>query len=178
MHQYSDLVMLFNDCFLASHNTELVKGDVEPIYLPADNAHPHHRIVFAHGYYASGMHEIAHWCLAGQKRRELVDYGYWYCPDGRNTAQQQAFEAVEIKPQAIEWGLCAAAGFRFNVSTDNLNGSAEPDRAGFQRKVYHQVMAYLDSGFPARAAQFMAVLANFYQRQPVTAADFTLPEAR
>lgn len=177
MHQYSDLIMLFNDCFLASHNTVLVRGDDEPIYLPADSDSPHHRVVFAHGYYASGLHEIAHWCLAGEQRRQQVDYGYWYCPDGRDDAQQKAFEAVEVKPQAIEWGLCVAAGFRFNVSTDNLSGSAEPDRAGFQRKVHGQVLRYLEDGFPPRAAHFMAALAKFYGQKPPVAADFPLPEA-
>ncbi|WKE64169.1 elongation factor P hydroxylase [Gallaecimonas kandeliae] len=177
MHQYPDLISLFNATFLASHNTELVRGDDEPIYLPADGEHPHHRVVFAHGYYASALHEIAHWCLAGDQRRELVDYGYWYCPDGRDNAQQKAFEEVEVKPQAIEWGLCAAAGFRFNVSTDNLNGSAEPDRQGFQQKVHAQVLAYLEHGFPPRAARFMEVLAEFYGRGPVTAADFGWEQA-
>ncbi|GAM69307.1 transporting ATPase [Vibrio sp. JCM 19236] len=26
------------------------------------------------------MHEIAHWCVAGPKRRLLEDFGYWYEP--------------------------------------------------------------------------------------------------
>ena len=101
-------------------NTELVAGDDEPIYLPADAEHRHHRIVFAHGFYASALHEIAHWLVAGAKRRDQEDYGYWYCPDGRDKAQQLAFEQVEVKPQAIEWALSVAAGFNFNVSVDNL----------------------------------------------------------
>ncbi|WP_406663384.1 elongation factor P hydroxylase [Gallaecimonas sp. GXIMD1310] len=172
MHHYRDLITLFNDTFLASHNTELVRGDDEPIYLPASVGHERHRIVFAHGYYASALHEIAHWCLAGAERRQQVDYDYWYCPDGRNSAQQQAFEQVEVKPQAIEWGLCLAAGFRFNVSTDNLNGSAEPDRQGFQEKVRTQALHYVAQGFPVRAGQFMTVLAGFYGQLVPCAADF------
>ncbi len=59
-HRISDLIRLFNDEFLASHNTVLVRGGDEPIYLPADAEHPRHRIVFARGFYASALHELAH----------------------------------------------------------------------------------------------------------------------
>ncbi|PPS58814.1 hypothetical protein CRX72_23640 [Pantoea sp. BRM17] len=62
----------------------LIKGDDEPIYLPADAESPWHRVVFAHGFYASALHEISHWCIAGDARRQQVDFGYWYCPDGRD----------------------------------------------------------------------------------------------
>ncbi|MGC6745047.1 elongation factor P hydroxylase [Escherichia coli] len=47
-------------------NTRLIKGDDEPIYLPADAEVPYNRIVFAHGFYASAIHEISHWCIAGK----------------------------------------------------------------------------------------------------------------
>lgn len=174
-HDYRDLIRLFNRTFEQSHNTHLVKGDDEPVYLPADETHLRHRIIFAHGYYASAMHELAHWFIAGEKRRELEDYGYWYNPDGRDAAQQAEFEKVEIKPQAVEWGLCVAAGFKFNVSTDNLNG-AEPDRESFKRNVKAQVDIYLEKGFPTRAAQFMRVLAAHYEQPyPITAGQFEEP---
>src|SRR5690606_41366486 len=84
----ADLIRLFDDEFRASHNTVLVRGGDEPIYLPADEQHPQHRVIFAHGFYASALHEIAHWCIAGPERRLLVDYGYWYRPDGRTEAEQ------------------------------------------------------------------------------------------
>ena len=35
-HRYEDLIEIFNNTFLESENTILVKGDDEPIYLPAD----------------------------------------------------------------------------------------------------------------------------------------------
>ncbi|KAG1715819.1 hypothetical protein ID866_1337 [Astraeus odoratus] len=127
-------------CFADDFNTRLIKGDDEPIYLPADAEVPYNRIVFAHGFYASGLHEISHWCIAGKARRELVDFGYWYCPDGRDAATQGQFEDVEVKPQALEWLFCVAAGFPFNVSCDNLEGDFEPDRIVFQRRVHAQVM--------------------------------------
>jgi len=164
MHRYQDLIDLFNATFSNTYKTVLVKGQHEPIYMPANGVQKLHQIVFAHGYFASALHEIAHWCLAGEKRRLLEDYGYWYCPDGRNSEQQAEFEKVEIKPQAIEWAFSLAANKPFKVSTDNLNG-APVDALAFQQKVGHQAKRYLENGFPARAAQFIDVLQIFYQSE-------------
>jgi hypothetical protein len=155
----------------------LVKGNDEPIYLPAHHtdigipAKPYAQVVFAHGFYASALHEIAHWCLAGEQRRTLVDFGYWYCPDGRTAEQQAKFQQVEIKPQAIEWALCISAGFSFNVSCDNISGDEfgqQPDRHQFQKTIFKQVKAYLEEGFPKRAQQLMHRLAQFYSTQVPT----------
>ena len=77
---------LFDGLFLASENTCLLQGGAEPVYLPADADHPQNRIVFRLDYAASALHEIAHWCIAGAARRRLIDYGYWYSPDGRDSA--------------------------------------------------------------------------------------------
>lgn len=154
------LIDLFNRTF-GDFNTRLVRGTDEPIYLPADHQTPYHRIVFAHGFFASALHEIAHWCIAGKQRRLLEDYGYWYCPDGRNQAQQAEFERVEIKPQAIEWAFTEAAGRRFQVSTDNLNG-APPNREAFTRNVEAQLNWYREHGFPERAARFIAALSDTF----------------
>lgn len=49
-HHYQQLIDLFDSCFAEEFNTRLVKGDDEPIYLPADDDTPYHRIVFAHGF--------------------------------------------------------------------------------------------------------------------------------
>ncbi|GAA0858438.1 elongation factor P hydroxylase [Aliiglaciecola litoralis] len=163
VHQYQDLIKLFDQCFAQSENTRLVKGDGEPVYLPA-KGNECHQVVFAHGYYASALHEIAHWCIAGKARRQLEDYGYWYCPDGRNAQQQAEFELVEVKPQAIECAFSEAAGFAFKVSTDNLDG-VEPDRIAFETRVRNQLAEYQKSGFPARAAQFIEALRQFYGSQ-------------
>ena len=175
-HHYSQLIELFDGCFLDDFTTRLIKGDDEPIYLPADESVPYNRVVFAHGYYASGLHEISHWCIAGAERRKLVDFGYWYCPDGRDTETQGKFEAAEIKPQALEWLFSVAAGFPFNVSCDNLEGDHEPDRIAFQRKVQAQVLAYLENGIPPRPARLIAALQAFYSTPPLTAAQFPWPD--
>ncbi|MDX7990103.1 elongation factor P hydroxylase [Xenorhabdus sp. Reich] len=175
-HHYHQLIEIFDNCFSDDCNTRLIKGDDEPIYLPADNDVSYNRIVFAHGFYASGLHEISHWCIAGKERRKRVDFGYWYCPDGRDAQTQGEFEKVEIKPQSLEWLFCVAADFPFNVSCDNLEGDFEPDRLAFHRKVHEQVMQYLENGIPTRAARFIQGLQSFYNTPPLKAEHFPYPE--
>lgn len=161
---YTDLINIFDETFYSSTNTRLEKGADEPVYLPVDEQCEYNRIIFAHGYYASALHEIAHWCIAGNQRRKLQDYGYWYCPDGRNQTQQQEFEQVEVKPQAIEWAFCLATGHKFNVSTDNLNGF-QADTQAFTAKVTSQLKCYQQNGFPERAQHFIDALCYFYEPQ-------------
>lgn len=165
MHDYKDLIVIFENCFLQEYNTILVRGDEEPIFLPADSHRKHNEVVFAHGYFASALHETAHWLIAGEKRRQLVDFGYWYAPDGRTSDQQQLFLKAEVKPQAMEWILSKAAGFRFYVSLDNLNGQ-ESDTTIFKEAVYQQVKTYCESGLPKRAKTFREALCKFYKTDP------------
>lgn len=162
-YHYQDLIQLFNHCFADKYNTRLMKGEGEPVYLPADETRPYHAIFFAHGFFRSALHECAHWFVAGPRRRLLEDYGYWYEPDGRTKEQQAIFESVEVKPQAIEWILTAATGHPFQVSADNLNGDFEPDPERFKRAVHQQVIRFCEQGLPARAERFRAELARFYQ---------------
>jgi elongation factor P hydroxylase len=160
-HAIGDLVDLFDDEFRLSDNTVLIRGGAEPIYLPADAEHPHHRVIFAHGFYASALHEIAHWCIAGAERRLLVDYGYWYRPVGRSEEEQVEFERVEARPQALEWAFSIAAGFPFNVSADNLSG-IPVDLSAFRTRVHAELCRYAGQGFPPRALRFLARLHEFY----------------
>jgi elongation factor P hydroxylase len=175
IHNYQDLIQLFDHSFAIIENTRLVKGSDEPIYLPAGDKCNYHQIVFAHGYFASALHEVAHWCIAGKERRLLQDYGYWYCPDGRDQTQQTEFEQVEVRPQAIEWAFSIAANKDFRVSTDNLSG-VPADAQVFQYRVREQALAYLHHGFPARAQHFIQVLHGFYRTAPLQAQKFTRPE--
>jgi elongation factor P hydroxylase len=162
MHEYQDLITIFNSCFLEKYNTLLVKGVDEPLYLPADESRLHNTLIFAHGFFASALHECSHWLIAGENRRKLVDFGYWYVPDGRTPSEQELFQSVEVKPQAMEWILSKAAGYRFRVSIDNLNGS-ESDTASFKQAVYQQVQTYCEKGLSARAELFRHTLCQFYQ---------------
>lgn len=171
-HDCQDLIRLFADCFAVDYNTCLVAGGQEPEYLPAAGGQPQHRIIFAHDYFRSALHEVAHWCVAGAERRKLVDFGYWYAPDGRDAEQQRTFERVEVKPQALEWLFCTAAAHPFRVSLDNLSGE-ETDPEPFQRAVRQQVLSYLDTGVPARPARFIqALIATYRPDRPMRRSEF------
>ncbi len=161
-HRPRDLISIFNELFAEAENTRLIRGGSEPVYLPASEACSYHQVVFAHGFFSSALHEIAHWCLAGQQRRLLVDYGYWYAADGRSREQQREFERVEVKPQALEWVLSEACGKGFRISVDNLSGEST-DPAPFKRAVYQQVLTYCRQGLPARAETLFQALNKFYQ---------------
>ena len=162
IHDIDDLILLFDGVFADRYRTRLVRGEDEPIYLPADGRHDHHRIVFAHGFFASALHEISHWCIAGEKRRQLEDYGYWYEPDGRDAERQREFEQVEIAPQALESLFSEACGRRFHVSVDNLGGP-EVDRDAFAARVDARAARYRETGLPQRAEAFRATLEAFYR---------------
>lgn len=162
-HAASDLIRLFNAAFAASHNTVLLGGGSEPVYLPADVHNPRHRIIFTRDYFASALHEIAHWCLAGKQRRLQVDYGYWYHPDGRTAGEQAKFERVECKPQAIEWAFHLAAGSTFRVSADNLTGAAV-NTSAFRERILVQLHHYCQRGFPPRAQRCINILCGFYRQ--------------
>lgn len=171
-HQYQDLIAIFNQTFFTDYQTQLELGGDEPVYLPADEQTPYHRIIFARGFYASALHEIAHWCVAGPERRLLEDFGYWYEPDGRSAQVQAEFERVEVKPQAYEWILAQSAGFPFSVSCDNLHGDHEPDRLVFMHKVHQQVLGILKTGLPPRVARLSQALRAFYHTPPLSADQF------
>ncbi len=71
-HHYEQLIEIFNSCFADEFNTRLIKGDDEPIYLPADAEVPYNRIVFAHGFYASAIHES--WWGSSSARAWVQDW--------------------------------------------------------------------------------------------------------
>lgn len=135
------LISLFNTLF-TRHNVQLVRGEHEPEYFPECHSKPA-RIEFAHGFFASALHEISHWCIAGSRRRQLADFGYWYAPDGRSAAQQQAFELVEIKPQALECLFTLACRRPFQVSQDNLFANFDTSTSTFATDVYQQATHYI-----------------------------------
>lgn len=172
------LERVFARCFRASHATLLLGGAGEPLYRPAAGAGDVSRLYYRADYFASALHEAAHWCIAGEARRRLVDFGYWYVGDGRSTAQQRRFEAVEYKPQALEWIFSRACGWRFRVSLDNLDGECDFRGAGtFHRRILRQVSAWCEDGLPPRAGRFYAALcAEFGTTVPVPALAFSLAE--
>lgn len=165
-HSTETLVKLFNQTFIDTYNTELICCEDEPIYRPADSQYPHHRIIFAHGFFASALHEISHWCVAGKERRLLEDFGYWYEPDGRSAERQAEFEKVEVKPQALEWIFSQSADFTFHFSADNIALNNQPSEE-FKQAVYQQVKHYLEHGLPTRALMWSECLINHYRSNQV-----------
>jgi elongation factor P hydroxylase len=159
------LIEVFDSLFVPSEQTRLVRGAGEPLYRPRAEADGCDEVIFAHGFFASALHEIAHWCVAGRERRRLLDYGYWYKPDGRTAEEQREFEQVEVRPQALEWIFSRAAGVTFHFSADNLGAAnaVDPESwALFQARVAEQARAYVASGLPARARRFADALAARY----------------
>jgi elongation factor P hydroxylase len=156
------LERVFADCFLAGFNTRLVGGAREPLYAPATETGECHRLYYREDYFASALHEAAHWCIAGPARRRRVDFGYWYAPDGRSASRQRAFEAVEYRPQAMEWHFARACGYRFRISLDNLDGGddAIADSAPFKLRVWQQAMYWQSAGLPPRAERFAMALSR------------------
>lgn len=175
-HEIETLIALFNATFEKTRNTRLICCEAEPIYRPADAVTPYHRIVFAHGFFASALHEIAHWCVAGKERRLLEDFGYWYEPDGRSGERQAEFERVEVKPQALEWIFSKSANFEFHFSADNLEADARPSET-FMHNVWQQVQDYLGDGLPEDAQLWSQTLIHHYRhQQPLEASEFSLAD--
>lgn len=173
-HNSDVLIRLFNQTFSNSHRTRLVGGGKEPEYIPATNDIDDHRIIFTQDYFSSALHEVAHWCIAGEQRRQQVDYGYWYAPDGRTPEQQQQFEKVEVKPQAIEWLFSRSCGIRFRLSADNLTSDlavSDSFKQAVCREAKKQCAASND-----RTALFSAVLAEHFSMPLCSPEDFSLAD--
>jgi hypothetical protein len=170
------LEVIFNSEFIQSSSTCLLGGAPEPVYIPAGSSQPLHRIFYRHDYLASALHEVAHWCIAGKARRGMLDYGYWYEPDGRNQDQQREFERVEARPQALEWIFSHACGHNFRPSSDNLEIDV-PDNWAFYRAIHHQVLIFCDRGLPPRAQRFHRVLCESQGNSPrLLPANFSLEQ--
>lgn len=154
------LEQVFNGCFAGTYNTQLCGGADEPLYQPVDAPGGYHALYYRADYFASALHEIAHWCIAGARRRQQPDFGYWYTPDDRNAVQQRVFETVEYKPQALEWFFSRACTFRFQVSADNLalDRLGELDTLAFRQCVLEQARGWQVTGLPVRAELFYRAL--------------------
>jgi elongation factor P hydroxylase len=173
------LERVFSDCFADSWNTQLCGGAEEPFYQPAVTSGEYHALFYRHDYFASALHEVAHWCIAGPQRRQQPDFGYWYTPETRSAEQQRAFEAVECRPQALEWFFSRACGYRFTVSIDNLELAriGKIDAVAFQRCVLEQALTWQAEGLPGRAIVFYrALCCEFGSTIPASQLHFTLPE--
>lgn len=154
----------FNRTLGRRHGVRLIGGALEPLYEPgSDSAFA--TIRYTRDYPASALHELAHWCIAGPRRRKLPDYGYWYQPPPRTDAQQSAFFRVEVPVQALEARLASAAGLPFRVSVDDLDrteATGSPDAtAAFVREVRALASRMRQRPVSARAAELEAHLGRY-----------------
>jgi elongation factor P hydroxylase len=148
-----------NDTVLCHYRTRIIGGFSEPFYKAgSDDAFA--EIRFTHDYERSALHELGHWCVAGEQRRQQDDYGYWYAPDGRSDAQQQQFFQVEVKPQAIEKLFCNALDIPFAVSVDNLGNPVVAGVSEFSRAV-DDYYNRLSSTLPDRAREIYQCLTHW-----------------
>lgn len=164
--QLATVLDCFHKIFLDGYQTRLCGDAEEPLYVPSCDGGSLHTIYFVGQRVASALHEIAHWCIAGKERRQKLDYGYWYQPpggNGRPLSEQQAFERVEIKPQALEWIFSSALKKKFYVSVDNFSEGTIDQSQSFKVAVRDQALDYLHSGMPKRAFLFYMALCKARQ---------------
>lgn len=100
---------------------EIQGGAEEPFYKAATEDQKA-ILYFRDNYVRSCLHELAHYCLAGDRRRKLDDFGFWYFPCGRTEEEQIQFEKVEARPQGLEKVMCEAMGIKFSPSLDDFSG--------------------------------------------------------
>lgn len=110
------------DAFLVIFpNLKIIGGAEEPFYLaPKENIDA--IIYFRSNYPRSLLHEMSHYCLAGDRRRNIDDFGFWYSPCGRSAEEQEMFETVEARPQGLEKAMCEILGIKFLPSLDDFSG--------------------------------------------------------
>lgn len=162
-----ELAKAFDSTF-SDFNTRLSPGADEPFYK-ATKGDGSAVIYSNQDFFSSALHEISHWCIAGENRRSKDDYGYWYAPDGRSPEEQAEFFQVEIKPQALEMAFHLASKLPFEFSLDNLSNTVCNEQVdNFKRNVYLQLEDYFNSGFPKRALRMIRLLSKMYnQNQPI-----------
>ena len=143
----------FNARLAPTYRTLLIGGAREPLYVPGRGRAPA-MIRYTQDYPRSALHELAHWALAGSRRRRLVDYGYWYVPPPRSVEDQIAFFDAELRVQALESLFCHACDLDFQVSVDNL----EADPGDFAARVADTAESLLRNGVKGRAEQILRAL--------------------
>ena len=146
----------FEQCFAAQLPVRCVGGASEPFYRPGAAGRPA-VLRYRADYAASALHEIAHWCVAGARRRALADFGYAYLAPPRSSAEQQQFLRWELTPQALESLFAEAAGAVFRPSFDDIEDRHIDLRPGFLDALMRRRSA-LAHAMPPRAERFVRAL--------------------
>ena len=156
----TELVRCISEAFAASlgddYHTELVGGAPEPFYQPPIGADPA-QLYFREDFPASALHEVAHWCIAGEVRRKQVDFGYQYIAGPRDAKQQAKFFELELHTQSLERAFARALGLEFQPSADNLQADIDGFAAAIE--VYAVALdTWLGSPAGIRARHFIRAL--------------------
>lgn len=138
------------------YHTELVGGASEPFYKPADGGLPA-QLYFREDFPASALHEVAHWCIAGVRRRRQEDFGYQYIAGPRDARQQAAFFELELHTQSLERAFARALGLEFQPSADNLQADIDGFAAAIEAHT-RALEAWLASPAGTRARRFIQAL--------------------
>ena len=142
-------------------------GFDEPVYLPAGHADLIDpgvaEVRYTHDYVASALHEAAHFCVAGARRRGFVDYGYEYIPPPRAAAAKARFFALEAKAQALESIFAAVVGIPFRPSLDDLTATST-DLRTFRGSIAIARDRLEVRGLTRSASRFRSMLAALSER--------------
>ncbi len=152
---HSDVARVFNLVFV-DYKVVMNGGHAEPLYIPSVRIA---EIQYRQDYTASALHEAAHWCIAGQRRRRLKDYGYFYSPPPRTQLDSARFEAGEVEAQSMELLFSEAAGLRFQPSADDVNAPINGLDA-FSHRILIRARERRRLGLPERAQKFVTALLN------------------
>ena len=136
----------------------VIKGEADEPFYQAATANTKAIIYFRRNYPRSLLHELSHYCLAGEKRRKIDDFGYWYSPCGRSAKEQLLFEQVEARPQGLEKAMCKAVGLNFSPSLDDFSGRPASDL--FLKKLEKSYIEMLTNP-PLTANKVLVALSNF-----------------
>jgi len=158
----TELAQVFDRLFYETWNTKLEPSPSDPIYLPASDECSYHRIMYYQDFFSSALHEISHWCIAGEKRRTQIDFGYWYKPERSKLEEQELFERYETKVQGLEWVLSSAAGKEFFVSCDCFDQSLL-DLEKFRKSITKEALRIAKSKcLPVRTTKFITALRDHF----------------
>lgn len=136
-------------------------GADEPFYEAAKDGKKA-ILYFRDNYVRSLAHELSHFLLAGNRRRQLDDFGYWYFPCGRTEEEQIQFEKVEARPQGLEKVICEVIGVKFSPSLDDFSGRPPAQEFLDNLEAAYQEMK---SNPPPTAKKVLAALATLKQPQ-------------
>lgn len=161
MHTYIDddkLCDILISLLAKSLPNLIIKGGADEPFYQAPKGDTKATIYFRSNYPRSLLHELSHYCLAGERRRKLDDFGYWYSPCGRTTNEQSLFEKVEARPQGLEKAICEAIGLDFSPSLDDFSG--RPASKAFLNKLEESYNEMRITP-PPTAKKVLVALSNF-----------------